>query len=214
MTAVPYEFIEIKESHEQLVDLSGYDFILLPMYFKQGLSSENKMYLRKGVADKLAAVQNQLKIYKLKIWDGYRSRVVQNNIYQKFWREFKKMHPDWNENKIAEEVSIYVTKPDNPKRIPPHATGGAVDLTLVDKNGNELNMGTGFDHFGPEAAPYYFAKKNGNGEIDNNRKLLSETMLGKGFRQDENEWWHYDFGNQIWAAQLHKSFAVYGEVIK
>lgn len=214
MTVVSFESVEIKELNEPLVDLDGYDFILEPMYFKQGLSSEKNMYLRKGVAEKLTAIQSKLGGYKFKIWDGYRLREVQNNIYQKFWHELKQKQPDWSDEKLAAEVSIFVTKPDNPKRIPPHATGGAVDLTLVDKSGHELNLGTNFDYFGPEAAVYYFDGKNGNKEISNNRKLLREALLSQGFRQDEEEWWHYDYGNQLWAAKLNKPFAIYGEVTK
>ncbi len=212
MTAVAFESIEIKESNEPLVDLESYGFLLEPMYFKQGLSGKKTMYLRKGVADKLATIQGALGGYKFKIWDGYRSRKVQNNIYRQFWNELKKTHLDWDDQKLAAQVSIFVTKPDDLKRIPPHATGGAVDLTLVDKNGHELKMGTGFDYFGPEAAPSYFGGKNGNKEISNNRKILREALLQQDFRQDENEWWHYDYGNQLWAAKLNKPFAIYGEV--
>ncbi|MBU0612709.1 D-alanyl-D-alanine dipeptidase, partial [Patescibacteria group bacterium] len=45
----------------------------------------------------------------------------------------------------------------------------------------------------------------------NNRVLLRNAMVKAGFRQDKDEWWHYDYGNQIWALELNKSFAFYGE---
>ena len=57
-----------------------------------------------------------------------------------------------------------MSPPDQIERIPPHATGGTVDLTLVDENGKELDMGTEFDFFGPETAPWNF--------------LTSHRMLG------------------------------------
>ena len=72
-------------------------------------------------------------------------------------------------------------------------------------------MGTEFDHFGPRAAAMYFEEPGRDERIRDNRRLLREAMLSEGFRQDEDEWWHYDFGNQIWAATFDKPFAIYGE---
>jgi len=212
MTKVLFETIQIQESGDDLVDLNGYDFILDAKYFNQGLSSDSKIYLRKLVADKLSKIQQNFNgKYRFKIWDGYRSREVQNNIYQKFWKELKLKNPSWSEEKLALEVSVFVTLPNNPNRIPPHSTGGAVDLTLVDEHGNELDMGTPFDYFGPEASSLYFENNNLNNDIKNNRALLREAMVKEDFRYDEDEWWHYDYGNQIWALALNKSSAIYGE---
>jgi D-alanyl-D-alanine dipeptidase len=211
MTAVKYEFVSIQECHDPLVDLSSYDFVLEPSYFKQGLSSTDKMYLRKSVADKLAKIQKRLRNYTFKIWDGYRSRAVQKNIYQKFWNELHEKHPEWNEGQLKQEVSVFVTVADIGHRIPPHATGGTADLTLVDPNGVELDMGTGFDHFGPEAAPLYFEEHDVNRHAKRNRRLLREAMIAEGFRADTEEWWHYDYGNQLWALHYNKPYAIYGE---
>ncbi len=131
----------------------------------------------------------------------------------KYWKELATQHPDWTEERLKLEVGRFVTAATNPKRIPPHATGGAIDLTLVDKRGNEIEMGTGFDHFGPEAASLYFEKDNQDPVISANRKLLREAMQSEGFRIDDDEWWHYDYGNQLWAAALNQEFAVYGEKV-
>ncbi len=212
MTLVPFGSIPIKECSEPLVNLANYDFILEPVYFKQGLAKTDKMYLRQGVADKLLEIQKDLKNYKFKIWDGYRSRDEQNNIYQKYWHELLSFYPSWDKEKLKLEVGKFVTEANDDKRIPPHTTGGAVDLTLVDKNGQELNMGTAFDYFGPEAAAWYFDDDEINQEIRQNRRLLREAMVAVGFRQDPDEWWHYDYGNQLWAATLGKTWAIYGEM--
>ncbi len=77
----------------------------------------------------------------------------------------------------------------DPKKGSIHNRGGAVDVTLVDRNGAELNMGTGFDHFGPEAAHGY---KSVSGEVRKNRRLLRNAMTGAGFKILESEWWHYN----------------------
>jgi len=211
MTLLSFESIPIRESEDPLVNLSRYDFVLEPVYFKQGLSNDARMFLRKSVADKLAKIQKKLKKYTFKIWDGFRSREVQNAIYETFWNELKGKHPDWDEDRLRTEVGIFVTDAKNPARIPPHSTGGTVDLTLVDAEENELDMGTVFDHFGPEAASLYFENNTGNDLARQNRRILREAMSSEDFAIDPDEWWHFDYGNQKWAVQLIKSEAFFGE---
>lgn len=212
MTLVEFESSPIKENNDPLVDLSGYDFILEPIYFKQGFMLDDKMYLRKEVADKLQEIQKNLSKYQFKIWDGYRSREVQNNIYQKYLEDLKKENPSMTNDELKNEVGKFVTTANDPNRIPPHSSGGAVDLTLVDRNSKEeINMGTDADYFGPEASSLYYEENNIDDSIKNNRKTLREAMISAGFRADKDEWWHFDYGNQLWAKELNKPFAIYGE---
>lgn len=73
-----------------------------------------------------------------------------------------------------------------------HNRGGAVDITLVDQEGNELDMGTGFDYFGVEAHHTY---QDLSEEILENRVLLKKGMEANGFLSVRTEWWHYNFGS-------------------
>jgi D-alanyl-D-alanine dipeptidase len=73
-----------------------------------------------------------------------------------YWKKLEKDHPDWNEDRLKEEVGTFGSVADDPNRIPIHATGGSIDLTLTDLSGNELDMGTEFDYFGPEAASLFY----------------------------------------------------------
>ena len=211
MTLIKFEDIPVNECGEQLVNLSEYDFVLEPMYFNKGLSNDSKMFLRKSVADKLLQTQEKLGEYKFKIWYGFRSRSVQKTIYDKFWKELSEAHPDWDEEKLKIEVGTFASVPNNSNRVPPHATGAAVDLTLIDQEGKELDMGTAFDYFGPEASSLYFEKNYKNEIVRNNRKILREAMLSAGFSGDKDEWWHFDYKNQKWAAELDQNEAIYGE---
>lgn len=212
MTLMPYQSVPIKDNGEPLVDLSKFDFELEPVYHKAGLTSDTKMYLRQGLVKRLTDIQAKLNGYHFKIWDGYRSRAVQNKIYEDEWQKVKQEHPDWPKEQIESEVGTFVTVATDPDRIPPHASGGAVDLTLVDINGKEVDMGTIFDHFGPEASPLYFEENNIDTKIRDNRRFLREAMEKADFRSDANEWWHFDYGNQSWAYVLKKPYAIYGEV--
>ncbi len=74
-----------------------------------------------------------------------------------------------------------------------HNRGGAVDMTVVDKNGKELDMGTPFDFFGKKAhQDFTDLPKN----VLENREILRNTMESVGFRRIRTEWWHYSFANK------------------
>jgi D-alanyl-D-alanine dipeptidase len=76
----------------------------------------------------------------------------------------------------------------DPRRGSPHSRGAAVDLTLVDASGRELDMGTGFDAFTP-------LSHHSNTEVpeaaQRNRFLLLGLMTAAGWDFYRNEWWHY-----------------------
>lgn len=107
--------------------------------------------------------------FKIKLFDCYRPLDVQKKMWQ--------ILPGTN----------YVA---NPAKGSKHNKGAAVDLTLVDALGNELNMGTGFDFFGPEA---HHTFTNHSKEVLRNRKILKETLEKYNFKSIYNEWWHYEY---------------------
>ena len=185
MTILEYEHIPVEESNEPLVNLAQYRFKLDPAYYNAGLSDTPGMYLRMSVADQLEAVREKLAPLNFKIWDGWRPREVQQKIYLNYWKEMATENPDWSEEQIREQVGTFVTIGTDPNRIPLHATGGSVDLTLVNEYGVELDMGTGFDHFGPEATALYYEMDGRNQKAAcNNRRVLREALTNAGFRCD------------------------------
>jgi zinc D-Ala-D-Ala dipeptidase len=78
--------------------------------------------------------------YRIKIWDIYRPRAVQGAIYNKFQTELEEKNPSWDIDRLYLEVGKFVSPPYQTERIPPHVTGGAVDITLTDSDGNDLDM--------------------------------------------------------------------------
>ena len=80
----------------------------------------------------------------------------------------------------------------DPRRGSPHSRGIAVDLTLIDQQGQELEMGTAFDAFTS-------LSHHGNDEItaeaQRNRFLLLGIMTTAGWDFYRNEWWHYQLFN-------------------
>ncbi len=131
-----------------------------------------KVYLRKVVAENLSKVNSYLlKNFnlRLKVFDGYRPLSVQ----KKMWEILP------NENYVA-----------NPAKGSRHNRGAAVDVTLIDSLGNELDMGTGFDDFSKIA---YTGNMDLPAEVLKNRKILHESMAKFGFDPIKTEWWHFDF---------------------
>jgi D-alanyl-D-alanine dipeptidase len=106
--------------------------------------------------------------YKIKIFDCYRPLTIQKKMWE--------LVPN----------PAYVADPSKGSI---HNRGGAVDITLVDTKGKELDMGTPFDFFGIEASHNY---SDVSLEVKQNRALLKNTMLKNGFKSFESEWWHYN----------------------
>ena len=141
-------------------------------FTKQVLYPSAKVFLRKVAAEHLAQANEFLKKnhnVRIKIFDGFRPLFVQKIMWQ--------ILPD----------DRYVADPAKGSR---HNRGAAVDVTLIDADGNELDMGTPYDDFTERAS---FASKDVSEKAYINRKLLRETMIQFGFDPMETEWWHFDF---------------------
>jgi D-alanyl-D-alanine dipeptidase len=214
VTNLRYEAIPIRENRDAMVEASQFGFIAEPKYFQSGHAQVKELFMREGLAKLLREIEQQtLKTHQLrfKIWDPWRPRSVQRALYNEFTQRLRSEHPEWDEARLKKEVGVYVTPADD-ARIPPHATGGTVDLTLCDANGRDVEMGTLFDHFGPEAHLAYYEGAGRDVRIRDNRRLLSRALIDAGLNADNDEWWHYDYGNQKWALGVKRTEAFYGEV--
>ena len=139
------------------------NFTGAPVYTRAGC------YLHADAADALSrAVDLADKIgFGIRVFDAFRPSEAQ-------WKL-------WNHTPDPEFLA-------DPRRGSPHSRGVAVDLTLIDENGRDLDMGTGFDAFTP-------LSHHGNPEIEpdaqRNRHLLMGIMTTAGWDFYRNEWWHY-----------------------
>lgn len=127
-------------------------------------------YLRYGTVKKLIDVQEELEkenLY-LKIWDAFRPTYAQFVLWE--------ICPD----------ATYVANPNN--GFSSHSRGNTVDVTLVDKEGNEVVMPTMFDDFSDLADRDY---SDCTEEAKRNVEKLEQIMVDKGFKAYYGEWWHY-----------------------
>ena len=106
--------------------------------------------------------------YKIKIFDCYRPLDIQ----KKMWKIVS--NPKYDADPAKGSI---------------HNRGGAVDITLIDSLGKELDMGTPFDFFGIEASHNY---PNVSDNVKQNRILLKTIMTSSGFNSFDSEWWHYN----------------------
>lgn len=129
-----------------------------------------EVYLRYGTVAKLAAVQKDLKEFdlSLKIWDAFRPVSAQYKLWE--------VCPDRR----------YVANPNI--GFSDHNRGNTVDVTLVDKEGREVVMPTGFDDFTAKADRDY---SDCTAEEKNNAMILQLLMEKHGFTGYKREWWHF-----------------------
>ncbi|NAS30127.1 peptidase M15 [Flavobacteriaceae bacterium R38] len=185
--AIPDTIPEVEENKVFIEDLADTTFIRLKdfntdfvydlkyatvdNFLKKVIYDCAECYTRVKTAKALIKANTELisKGYHIKFFDCYRPLDAQKKLWE--------ILP--NPQYVA-----------NPKKGSIHNRGGAVDITLVDQEGNELDMGTPFDFFGRKAYHDYFEHSD---TVLANRKLLKETMEKYGFRSVRSEWWHYNF---------------------
>jgi beta-N-acetylhexosaminidase/D-alanyl-D-alanine dipeptidase len=143
----------------------------------QAVYPSSRCLLRRAVAERLARVQADLQRrgLSLKIWDAYRPISVQ----VRFW----KLMPD--ERYVLEPVFKDGKPVDGSK----HNRGAAVDVTLVDAAGRELEMPSHFDDFSERAWRDY---KGSSPLARRNMGILEDAMRKQGFLSFPTEWWHFN----------------------
>ena len=191
----------IKNMEEDIVSLSDYGFICESQYYLQGIPGAYKTcYARKSVAEKLMKAEQMLPPgYRFKIYDGYRPICIQERLWKHYRQDLKNKYPYLSDEELDYKTSFFVSKPSHDILHPSlHNTGGAIDLTIIDADGKELNMGTHFDDFSDKAWTNHFEEYENNEVVRNNRRLLYWTMINTGFTNLPSEWWHYDYGTKFW----------------
>jgi len=136
-----------------------------------------RCFLRPAVAKAIVKAHQNLQKQGmgLKMFDCYRPRPIQ-------WKLWNKVP---NPKYVAD-----------PRKGSMHNRGAAIDLTIVDENGEQLDMGTKYDYFGKEGWTFY---KDLPEEVLNNRKLLRETLAKVGLKHIKTEWWHFAYRSKRYA---------------
>jgi zinc D-Ala-D-Ala dipeptidase len=212
--ANPWNDIPIIECGEPMMPVPDailcsdpHPYLALGAVYPEGVSP---FFLRASVCQRLVAAQESLQAQdpglRLKIYDGYRTLGIQQQMVDLTFKILAEKEglapdavtPDQSTRLMAETLKYWSVPTDDPLRPPLHSTGGAVDLTIVDAKGRELDMGTAFDYPGDEAGTMFFANaKTPEGQgFHSRRMLLKNAMESAGFTNYQHEWWHYGYGDQ------------------
>ncbi len=192
--------IEEQENGEPLLDLRE----VCPKV--QVLRDTAIPYLRETVCEMLKKASNSLpEGYFLGVIDAWRPFERQQRIYDFIWKCGKEAFPERDDTALRRTVCRWVA-PTNQKAPPGHCTGAAVDVFLVNAEGEEFDVHSPFGRFG--AAPTY--SLNLTEEAAKNRTILVEAMLGAGFSNCRDEWWHYSWGDAGWAVRMQEKTCSYG----
>jgi D-alanyl-D-alanine dipeptidase len=198
-TAASAAAVRVGDDSEGLVAVPARFGRRIP-YNELPLAHRSHLVLRASVVDRLALASAALpEPFGFAVLDGWRSVEYQRELLAYYVERFPALSAQ------------YVADPDDPRLLPPHTTGGAVDLTLT-WNGIELALGTDYDSFADAAHVATLESDASAPKARDLRRLLSTVLRGAGFAPYPFEWWHWSYGDQWWAAEYGHDVSLFGQV--
>ena len=198
--------IKINETNEPLVEIIETEKITLLKDHKY-----LDPHLRKQARDLLEIASENLPTgHKLLVVTAYRPIWMQKELYRRREKQMAKAHPFmmlFQYPKWRKLVNRYTSPPGGSS----HQYGGAVDVTIIDPQSNRLDMGTTLTDYG---ARVHTENDLITEDQRKNRKVLYDAMTKAGFVNYPLEWWHYSFGDRMWAAYARKEECFYGPIEK
>lgn len=226
----PYQTIPIRECHEPLVPIPLDRFAVIDPHPYQALGApygdRTPFWTRSGVLARLdqalVKLQAECPGWNIQIFDALRPLPVQQFMVEQAIAEVaiaRNLNPatlsEADRDAILPEVQTFWAIPSSdPATPPPHSTGGAIDVTLVNPQGEPINMGSPIDELSPRSYPDHFATSDADNApvFHQRRQLLHRILTQAGFAQHPKEWWHFCYGDQMWAWLSRSPHAYYGRV--
>jgi zinc D-Ala-D-Ala dipeptidase len=167
-------------------------------------------HVRFGLVDRLVTAQSLLpRGIRLLIVEGYRPPALQERYFHRYLEQLRAAHPALSAQTLREHASRYIAPPE----FAPHPTGGAVDLTLADEDGQELFMGTEVNATLTQSADACCTAAPGiPATARANRRHLVSALTAAGFVNHPTEWWHWSYGDRYWALVTRAHAAQYRPV--
>lgn len=145
------------------------------------------------------------------IYEAYRPMSAQVELWNGVVTRLSRQHPhlDVNSEEFIAMCDVFAANPY--RQGSGHQSGAAVDISLVDDNGTEYDMGgevRGFDNTADFDCPEISAQAR------KNREILREALAKVGMVNYPSEWWHYSFGDRLWARLTGSKLAIFGKLDK
>ena len=163
--------------------------------------------IRRVIRDKVVACSEALPDgLCLMVFEAFRSRARQWELWNPVFANITRNNPDWSESQIYTEASRWVSPPDSFGS--GHQAGAAVDLKLARTDRTELDFG------GPMkgltgVAPTHWPVSPG---IRKNRDMLVTAMHAVGMINYPDEWWHFSYGDRLWAEVTNRDKAFFAPI--
>lgn len=186
-----------------LVEINEKDEI----YFSDIFTNEKR--IRKYIYQMLVEAKKYLpENYFFKIYEAYRPLAAQIKLWHEVVEQQKKEHPF-----LSVESEEFIALCDvfcaNPYRQGSgHQSGAAIDVSLCDKNGIDYDMGGAVRGFSKTAD----FEAEVSDEAHKNRLILKTALEKVGFVNYPAEWWHYSFGDRLWAKLTENKIAIFGRL--
>ncbi|MBD2201017.1 D-alanyl-D-alanine dipeptidase [Calothrix sp. FACHB-1219] len=219
----PYHQIEICECGEPLVEIPLKLFAVESPHPYEKLGApygvHSPYYLRQIVVENLIQAQNYLQLLRphwyIQIFDAYRPVAVQQFMVDYSFAQAlnerglteAELSPTQRQEIWELVYQIWAAPSLDEKTPPPHSTGAAIDVTLVNEQGQIVDMGSPIDEMSARSLPDYYANNQDPQaqQYHAHRQLLCDVMLKAGFQRNPREWWHFSFGDQMWAWLCNQS---------
>jgi len=162
--------------------------------------------LRRVVYDKIRAAKAQLPDHlDFVIYEAYRPRSRQIRLWNDIWDIVKKSYPGAGEDELALRCNTFVA---NPYKVGSgHQFGCAVDITLLDTRNNcELDMGCEMQAFCDTTKTLSTLITESQAK---NRRILCEALQHQGVINYPSEWWHFSYGDRLWAILTGRQKTLY-----
>jgi zinc D-Ala-D-Ala dipeptidase len=210
----PYQKILIQECHEPLLPIPLQDLAIVDPHPYMACGADYRgaspYYLRSGVIARLQQAQQYLQKmqpgYRLQIFDAYRPVEVQQYMVEYTFQQACQAQAALNPLTAADIVhiwaqvyQIWAIPSFDLATPPPHSTGAAIDLSIIDAQHQPLEMGSPIDEMSDRSQPDYFKQEPQSQTFHDNRELLRQVMESAGFQRHPGEWWHFSWGDQLWA---------------
>jgi zinc D-Ala-D-Ala dipeptidase len=177
-------------------------FWIRPVYWERGYrEAAPSVGIGTAIVPRLAQAAAALRAQNtnLLVLDGWRPLVLQARLWSEY-RDRMARETKLEGEALDERLKQFVAPVSQDHR-PAHFTGRAVDVTLCDENGDPLAMGGEFDELTERSHPDYYERDGLSAPervCRDRRRLLHRAMSDAGFVRLPTEWWHFEYGTELW----------------
>lgn len=189
--------VDCENRPEKMVSMRGIHKNILIDETRSRIENDSPFfcYMRKDAALRLVRAAEKLpEGWQFLIKEIYRSPPQQRKCFNDYYEECQKNYPELEKEELCGMTCQFVA----PVEVAGHATGGAIDLTLM-KDGKEVDMGTEYnDEPSPPEYRTYSSCDTISEEAAGNRRLLTQLLTKEDFVNYPSEWWHWSYGDRYW----------------